>query len=75
MSFKITGDAQPHSGLGKFETKDFFCSFKASCTPESAEEVSANLFQIAERDVMAAVEYHANITRQPKRTPEPQEQA
>jgi len=69
--YKITGDAQPQSGMGKFETKEVFASMKASCQVADAEAVGAWLYGQCERDVMAAAHYHANFLAQP---PEPQVQ-
>lgn len=65
FSFKITGDANPHSGMGKFETKDFFSSYKASTTPEDLADVSAMLYAMAEQDVMTVAARHQNFTLLP----------
>ena len=65
MAYKITGDAQPHSGMGKYESKDIFLSVKGSCMPSDYEEVAAELHAFVQNSVMAAATYHANITLMP----------
>ena len=67
--FKITGDANPHSGMGKFESKEIFASYKASTTPEDLADVSAMLYAMAEQDVMTAATRHQNFTLEPVQAP------
>lgn len=73
FSFKITGDARPASGMGKYETKEFFCSSKASCPPDAVEAVMRELHGICESAVMAEAAIHSGelpaqlaSTEQPK---------
>ena len=75
MSYKITGDAHQHSGMGKYETKDFFIALKASCMPEDREEVAMDLHSIAESLVMAKADYHANFLNQPPAPAIPMQQS
>lgn len=67
--YKITGDAQPHSGMGKFENKEWFASRKATALSKHSEEVGEYLYAICEREVLEAAERHANWTLQPAPPP------
>jgi hypothetical protein len=40
---------------GNFESRDFFCSQKAECRAEDAEEISDRLYQFCKSQVMRAV--------------------
>lgn len=63
--YKITGDAQPHSGMGKFESKEWFASRKTTAIPEHSEEVGQYLYALCEAEVMAAADKHANFLNLP----------
>ena len=65
MAYKITGDAHTDSGLGKYESKDFFLSVKGQCMPADYEELSAELSNFAQSMVMGAANYHANFLLHP----------
>lgn len=44
VSFKLN--------LGNYQSMDFFCSQKAQCRPEDAEEVSLGLYEFCYEEVM-----------------------
>ena len=41
--------------LGNYQSFDFFCSQKAQCLPEEADQVSADLYEWCYDQVMASV--------------------
>ncbi len=41
---------------GNYESRDFFCSQKAECRLEDAEEVSDRLYQFCKQQVMRSVD-------------------
>ena len=47
VSFKLN--------LGNYQSFDFFCSQKAQCLPEEADQVSADLYEWCYDQVMASV--------------------
>jgi len=47
---------------GNYESRDFFCSQKAECSPEDADETSERLYQFCKAQVMKAVrEYREEV--------------
>ena len=40
---------------GNYETRDFFCSQKAECTPKDAEKTSEALYQFCKSEVIKSV--------------------
>jgi len=47
VSFKLN--------LGNYQSMDFFCSQKAQCAPDEAEQVSTDLYEWCYDQVMASV--------------------
>ena len=41
--------------VGNYESRDFFCSQKAECSIEDAEDISGRLYQFCKSQVMRAV--------------------
>jgi len=57
--------------VGNFESRDFFCSQKAECLADDAEDISERLYQFCRSQVMKAVnDYMATqeIRNQTRRT-------
>lgn len=54
--------------VGNYESRDFFCSMKASCAAEDAEEISRDVDEFVEQQVLDAVkDYRRKIEAQRER--------
>jgi len=54
-------------GGPQYESRDFFCSEKAECSIQDADEVSFALYQFCKHQVLQSVkEYIADMSRQRK---------
>lgn len=49
--------------VGNYESRDFFCSQKAECKPEDAEEVARALHAFCKKMVMEEVRAHKEERR------------
>lgn len=51
--------------VGNYESRDFFCSQKAECRPDEAEQVSERVYQFCKAQVLKAVrEYQEEAAAQ-----------